>query len=157
MKDNSALDELDKCILFELQSNSSISNVEMARRVNLSPPAVHARIKRLENDGYIRGYVALLDPEKAGFDMLCFIQVSLQIHQIKDVEFFRSAVADMPEVLECHHVTGDFDYLLKVAIKNRKDLQQFLMNKLTPIPCVAKIQTSIVLTEIKSSTALPIE
>jgi len=157
VKEYSELDELDRAILNELQTDSSISNVELARRVSLSPPAVHARVKRLEQLGYIRHYVAVLDREKVGFDMLCFIQVSLQVHQTGQVENFRSTVAKMPEVLECHHVTGPFDYLLKVAICNRMDLQRFLMERLTPIPYIANIQTSLVLTEIKTTTALPIK
>lgn len=157
MKDYSNLDERDVAILNELQSNSGISNVELANRVNLSPPAVHARIKRLEQEGYIRGYVALLDRERLGFDMLCFIQISLAMHQIKDVNNFRELVAGIPEVLECHHLTGNFDYLLKVAVRNRSHLQQFLMENLTTIPYIARIQTSIALTEIKTTTVLPIQ
>lgn len=157
MKENSELDELDRAILDTLQTDSSISNVELARRVNLSPPAVHARVKRLEQLGFIREYVAILDRERVGFDMLCFIQVSLQVHQTGQVENFRSVVSQMPEVLECHHVTGPFDYLLKVAVCNRLDLQRFLMEQLTPIPSIANIQTSLVLTEIKNTTALPLK
>ena len=157
MKENSELDALDRAILGTLQTDSSISNVELARRVRLSPPAVHARVKRLEQLGYIRQYVAVLDREKVGYDMLCFIQVSLQVHQTGQVENFRTVVSRMPEVLECHHVTGPFDYLLKVAICNRLDLQRFLMEELTPIPSIANIQTSLVLTEIKNTTALPLK
>ena len=157
MKQYSQFDDLDRAILRELQANSNISNVELARRVSLSPPAVHARVKRLEQLGYIKQYVAVLDREKVGYDMLCFIQVSLQVHQSGQVTNFRAAVAEMPEVLECHHVTGNFDYLLKVAICNRMDLQRFLMERLTPIPYIARIQTSLVLTEIKSTTALPLD
>ena len=157
MKENSELDALDRAILGTLQTDSSISNVELARRVRLSPPAVHARVKRLEQLGYIRQYVAVLDREKVGYDMLCFIQVSLQVHQTGQVENFRTVVSQMPEVLECHHVTGPFDYLLKVAICNRLDLQRFLMEELTPIPSIANIQTSLVLTEIKNTTVLPLK
>ena len=156
MKQYSELDDLDIAILDHLQKDSSISNVELGRQVQLSPPAIHTRIRRLEELGYIRQYTALLDRERLGFDMLCFIQVSLQIHKTGEVDSFRRSVAEMPEVLECHHLTGDFDYLLKVAVQNRKALQQFLMDRLTPIPCVARIQTSLALTEIKSTTILPI-
>lgn len=157
VKNNSHLDDLDRAILNELQHNSSISNVELARRVDLSPPAVHARIKRLEQLGYIRQYVALLDREKMGYEMLCLVQVSLQVHQPEAVEHFRLCVSAMPEVLECFHVTGNYDYVLKVAFRNQKDLQQFLMNKLTPIPGIAHIHTSLVLTEVKSTTILPLD
>src|SRR5262245_33860792 len=112
------LDDLDKAILRELQMDSRMSNVEVANRVNLSPPAVHARIRRLEQLGYIRQYVTLVDREKIGYDMLCFVSVTLQLHQPDKVESFRQAILQMPEVLECHLVTGDFDYLLKVVVRN---------------------------------------
>lgn len=150
------LDEIDVAILRELQSDGSLSNVELARRVTLSPPATHTRVKALEQMGFIRQYAALLDREKMGYDMLCFITVSLQIHQPETVSRFREAVLNMPEVLECHHVTGDYDYILKVATRNRQDLQRFLMDRLTPLPYIAHIHTRLVLSEIKSTTELPL-
>ncbi|GAB4456162.1 MAG: Lrp/AsnC family transcriptional regulator [Anaerolineae bacterium] len=150
------LDELDQAILQILQQEGRISNVELAGRVNLSPPAVHARLKRLEERGAIRQYVALLDRERIGYDMLCFINVSLQLHQLEQVDNFRQMMLAMPQVLECHHLTGEFDYLLKVVVRNRKALEQFVVNQLTPIPGIARIYTSLVLTEIKSTTALPL-
>jgi len=150
------LDATDQALLRALQADGRASNVELARRVNLSPPATHARVKRLEQAGYIRGYVAILDHEKAGFDLLCFIQIGLQLHQPKQVETFRAAVRGMPEVLEAHHLTGEYDYLLRVVIRNRQDLERFVVDRLTPIPGVARIHTSIVFTEVKSTTAIPV-
>jgi Lrp/AsnC family leucine-responsive transcriptional regulator len=117
---------------------------------------VHARVKRLEEQGLIRGYVALLDRERLGFDMLCFIQISLQLHQVEQVMHFRTAIQQLPEVLECHHVTGEYDYLLKIVVRNRQELERLVMEKLTPIPGVARIHTSLVFSEIKASTALPL-
>ncbi|OQY28067.1 MAG: AsnC family transcriptional regulator [Anaerolineaceae bacterium 4572_5.2] len=149
------LDRLDEAILEILQSEGRISNVDLANRVKLSSSAVHGRIKRLEQRGAIRRYAALLDREKMGYDMLCFINVSLQLHQLEHVESFRQIVHQMPEVLECHHLTGEYDYLLKVVVRSRKDLQHFVVNKLTPVPGIARIYTSVVLMEIKSTTALP--
>ena len=151
------LDNLDKAILQALQSEGRMSNVELAQRINLSPPATHARIKRLEQRGYIRQYVALLDQESVGYDMLCFVHISLQLHQPEQVETIRTTIHQMPEVLECYHVTGEFDYLLKVVIKNRKDLERFVIDRLTPVPGVARIYTSLVLNEVKSTTELPVE
>jgi DNA-binding Lrp family transcriptional regulator len=151
---NSVLDELDRAILLELQKNGRISHVELSRIVNLSPPAIHTRIKRLEQQGYIDRYAALVNRELVGYEMLCFISVSLQVHQLDQVENFRRRVTEMPEVLECYHLTGEYDYLLKVAVYNQKSLQQFLMDKLTPIPGIGRIHTSLVLTEIKHSTVL---
>lgn len=153
---NDALDELDLAILKVLQTDGRIRNVELANRVNLSPPAVHARIKRLEQQGYVKHYAALLDRERMGYDMLCFVHVSLQLHQTEQVRNFRTHIREMPEVLECYHVTGEHDYLLKVVVHNRKDLERFVIDRLTPIPGVARIHTSLVLTEVKSVTTLPL-
>ena len=152
-----ALDNLDKAILRELQTDGRVSNAELARRVNLSPPAIHARLRRLEEQGFIRQYAALLDREKVGYDMLCFVNMNLQLHQQEQMETVRAAILAIPEVLECYSLTGEYDYLLKVAIRNRKDLERFVMHHLTQIPGVHQVHTSIVLTELKSTTALPIE
>ncbi|MFO7583589.1 MAG: Lrp/AsnC family transcriptional regulator [Anaerolineales bacterium] len=151
------LDEIDKRLLRALQSDGRLSNVELARVANLSPPATHARLRRLEKEGVIRQYAAVMDREKTGYDLLCFIHVSLQMHQLEQVEKFRQATRQMPEVLECHHITGEYDYLLKVALRNRKDLERFLVDRLTPIPGVGRIHTSLVLTEVKATMALPLE
>lgn len=150
------LDAQDLAILRELQAGS-VSNVELAQRVNLSPPATHARVKRLERDGFIRNYVALLDREMIGYDLLCFVTVSLKLHKPEELNHFIETIQRAPEVLECFQVTGDYDYILKVAIKNRQDLQRFLMDCLTPIPAVERLHTRVVLTEVKSTTALPLD
>lgn len=154
---NILLDNLDKSLLRALQADGRLSNVELARKINLSPPATHTRLRKLEKDGYIRQYTAIVDREKAGFDLLCFIHISLQMHQVAQVEKFREATRQMPEVLECHHITGEYDYLLKVVLHNRKDLERFVVDKLTPIPGVARIHTSLVFTEVKSTMTLPLE
>ncbi len=151
------MDDIDKAILTELQADGSISNAELARRVSLSPPAIHARIKRLEDAGYIRQYVALLDREKIGYDMLCLVNVTLMMHQRDNIDGFRDTIISLPEVLECYSVTGEFDYLLKVAVRSRQELEAFLMDKLTSIPGIARVTTSIILTEIKYTTALSID
>jgi Lrp/AsnC family transcriptional regulator, leucine-responsive regulatory protein len=150
------LDEIDTAVLDILQKNNRMTNAELARQVNLSPPAVHARVKRLEREGYIDGHVALLNRERAGYDLLCFVQVSLMVHQFDQVRQFREIVVGLPEVLECHHVTGEFDYLLKVTLRNRADLERFVVNELTPLPGVARIYTSLVLTEVKVKTQIPL-
>lgn len=149
------LDAIDCQILTLLQDDGRISNAELARRIDLSPPATYMRLKALEDQGYVRRYVALLEPEKLGFDLLCFVQVTLQIHSLAQIQSFRTAIQGMPEVLECHHVTGEYDYLLKVVVRNRKDLETFLLERLTPTPGVARIHTSMVLSEVKFSTTLP--
>ena len=152
-----SLDGTDKTILRLLQADGRVSNAEIARRVGLSAPATHSRVKRLEEAGVVRRYATLLDREAMGFDMVCFISVSLQLHQFDAIERFKELVQDMPEVLECHHITGEFDYLLKAVFRNRDELQEFVVNKLTPIPGMARINTSLVLIEIKATQQLPIE
>lgn len=150
------LDEIDQLILEELQMNARISNVELARRVNLSPPAIHARIKRLEDNQIIQRYVALINRQEADFDLLCFVRVRLQLHDITKVTRFHQAIQEMPEILECHHLTGEYDYLLKVVAHNTEGLENFLVNQLTPVPGIAQIHTSLVLREVKNTTIIPL-
>ena len=147
-------DELDRLILQELQQDARISNAELARRVELSPPATLARIRRLEESGLIQGYSAKVDRKLAGYDLLCFVSVSLQVHDTEQLYAFRNAVREIPRVLECHHVTGDYDYLLKVVAHDTADLEDFLVNQLTPAPGVARIHTSVVLSETKPPSSL---
>lgn len=148
------LDALDIQILDILQKESQISNAELARRVNLSPPATHTRIKRLESEGFINRQVAILNPEKLGFDLLCYVFISTNIHQAEQLDILENALEAMPEILECHCLTGEYDYLLKVVIRDRRELDSFIrkLNKLG----ISRIQTNLSLREIKHSTVLPI-
>lgn len=154
--DHPTLDAIDRDILRLLQADGRLSNQDLARRIGLSPPATHARVRRLERSGVIARYAAIVDPELAGFDLLCFVHVGLRGHGRDDVDRFREVIAAVPEVLECHHVTGEHDYLLRVALRGRRDLERFLVERLAPIPGVARIQTSLVIREVKRTTALPI-
>jgi len=138
---NKGLDNVDLQILAILQREVHISNAELARRVNLSPPATHTRVKRLENEGYIDQQVAILNQEKLGFDLLCYIFMSTNNHQEKEIEELENSLKTMTEILECHCLTGAYDYLLKVVIRDRQDLNQFIrkLNKLG----VSRIQTNL--------------
>jgi DNA-binding Lrp family transcriptional regulator len=153
---NNQLDEIDKELLRFLQEDSRLSNIELARRVSLSPPATYARVRRMEEQGLIARSTVIVDREQAGFDLLCFVQIGLQVHQFEKVEHFRQLIGSLPEVLECHHITGEYDYLLKVVLRNRKELERFIVERLTPIPGMARIHTSLVLNEVKSTTILPL-
>ena len=150
------LDEIDSTLLTILQEDARLSNAELARRVDLSATGLHKRLRRLQDAGVIARYVAVVDREAVGFDMLCFVQVTLQRHAPDAVENFRREVQTMPEVLECHHLTGEFDYLLKVVVRNRKHLEQFILHTLTPVRGMDKIRTSLVLSEIKAMAAIPV-
>lgn len=151
------LDRSDKEILKALQENARISNVDLAKRVFLSPPATHARVKRLEQDGLIKKYVAMLDRDKTGHDCMCFISVSLELHQTEKQQQFFNAIQHMPQVLECYHLTGESDYLLKVIIRNNREMEEFITQSLLPMPGMAHVRTSVVLREIKSDTALSMD
>ena len=149
------LDKLDKIILQELQHNARISNTDLARCIGLSPSATLTRVKHLEEQKYVQQYTTRINRQLIGYDLLCFISVSLERHQVSQVTSFHDAIQDMPEVLECHHLTGDHDYLLKVVAKNTVDLENFLVHRLTPINGVARIYTSVVLSEVKAPAAIP--
>ena len=150
------VDDLDREILALIQEDGRISNAELSRRLNLSPPATHARVRRLEREGFIEGYAGLLSRDKLGYDLLSFVLVGLSVHQYEHVYGFRERVLAMPEVLECYNITGEYDYLLKVVLRNREDLERFVVGQLTPLPGVARLLTSLVLSEVKSSIKLPI-
>jgi len=152
-----SLDCIDRELLTALQRDARQTNAELARQVNLSATGLHKRLRRLEEAGVIKGYVAQVDREAVGYDMLCFVQVTLQRHEPDAVDNFRREVQSMPEVLECHHLTGEFDYLLKVIVCNRKHLEYFILNTLTPVRGMDKIRTSLVLSEIKATAAIPMD
>jgi DNA-binding Lrp family transcriptional regulator len=151
------LDKKDRQLLGHLQSTARMTNAELARRVDLSPTGVQKRLRKLEERGIVEGYVTLVDREALGFDMLCFVQVTLQRHEPEAVHRFREIVQTLPEVMECHHITGEYDYLLKVIVRNRKHLEQFLVETLTPIPGMDKLRTSLVLSEIKNTIEVPLD
>jgi Lrp/AsnC family transcriptional regulator, leucine-responsive regulatory protein len=150
------LDEIDRAILSILQAEGNIKDADLARRIKLSAPATHARIRRLEQDGFITGYRAEIDRDKVGFGLMCFVQISLLSHQHELESELRDAVVALPEVVECYQVTGQSDYLLKVVLRDRKHLEAFLNKSLTSMLKDVRMQTSVVLTEIKATHALPL-
>ena len=150
------LDELDRDILRHLLADGRMRNLDLARAVGLSPAATHARVRRLEERGVITGYAARVDAELAGLDLLCLISIGIGLHQQDAVARVRKALGELPEVLECHHVTGQYDYQLKVVLPDRRALERFVVEKLTPLPGIARIHTSVVLATVKDTAALPI-
>lgn len=150
------LDGIDLAVLREIQKDSRISNNELARRINLSQPATHARLKRLKKLGVIKQHVSLLDHEKLGLEFICFFQIRLQAHSEEVLTRFEEEICRFPEVLECHCLTGESDYLIKGIFRNQHELEQFLRSRLTTLPHVMQITTSLVLSEIKATTMLPL-
>ena len=150
------LDDLDRRLLTLLQGDGRATSVELARRLGLSPPGLQRRMRRLEAAGVIRGYAALVDRAAVGLDLLCFVEVKLAHHRPDCVARFRDEVQAIPEVLECHYLTGESDYLIKIVVPNHKALETVLFEGLMRIDGVDRIHTSIVVNEVKASTALPL-
>lgn len=150
------LDRIDRKILRALQADGRLSNVELARRVNLSPTPCLERVRRLERAGYIRGYRADLAPDKLGAGLLVFVQVILDRTTPDVFEQFREAAAALPEVIECHMVAGGFDYLLKVRVRDMPAYRHFLGERLTALGGVAQTHTYVVMEEVKSDAPLPV-
>ncbi|MEJ2552883.1 MAG: Lrp/AsnC family transcriptional regulator [Gammaproteobacteria bacterium] len=151
------LDKFDREILQELQKYGRMSNQELAEAVNLSPSPCLRRVRRLEDEGYIEGYVALLNARKLGLNLMAFIQISMDKHTPERFTEFDKIVTALPEVLECHLITGQAaDYLLKVIVEDMDAYQQFLLNKITRIEGVSGVHSSFVLRSPVKSTALPL-
>ncbi len=150
------VDDLDRQLLAYLQKDARVPTAELARRLHLSGPGLQKRLRKLENQGVIRGYSTVVDREAVGLDLLCFIHVTLAHHRPNSVKQFPEKIKNMPEVLECHFLTGEFDYLLKVVVANHDHLQKFLFGKLMKAGGVDRTRTSIVVKEVKTSTSLPL-
>jgi len=150
------MDAIDLRILAELQNDSSLTNVELARRVHLSPSPCLARVKALETTGVIRRYVALADPKALGLGLSVFISISLKEQSKSALAEFERRIAEHDEVMECYLMTGDSDYLIRVAIADITALEKFILEQLTPIPGIEKIRSSFALKQVRYKTALPL-
>lgn len=150
------LDATDWKILARLQDDARLSNVELARAVNLSPSPCLARVRRLEEGGLIGSYVTLLDPLRLGLTVSVFIQVRLERQVEKALETFEAAIAERPEVMECYLMTGDSDYMLRVMVADVQALERFIVDFLAKIPGVGNLKSSFALKQVKYKTALPL-
>jgi DNA-binding Lrp family transcriptional regulator len=151
------LDAIDLRILAELQADAGLSNVELARRVHLSPSPCLARVRALETEGLIRQYVALLDAQKLGLHLNVFISISLKQQSRKALQAFEDSISTREEVMECYLMTGDADYLIRVAVPDMPALERFILEQLSPIPQVEKIRSSFALKQVRYKTALPLK
>ena len=154
---NQPLDKIDIQILQCLQTDSSLSNVELAEKVCLSPSPCARRVKILHDHGYFRGSVTLLEPAKVGLSVNVFIQVSLSHLAKKNLQQFEQVVASWPEVMECYLMTGDFDYLIRVAVPDLHAYQRFLDTRLTLVKGVDNIRSSFSLKQVRYKTELPLD
>ncbi len=151
------LDSIDKQIVEILQAEGRITNAELAKKIHMSPPPTLERVKKLEKNGVIKKYVALCDPAKVDKGTLMFVEVTLDRHGSKVVEGFMEAVKEVEEVMECHHITGDADFLIKIAVKDIPAYEKLVLKSLTNLPQVQHLKTLVVLSTIKNETSYKIE
>ena len=151
-----ALDETDRRILRALQRRGRVSNADLAEQVHLSASACHRRVQRLEADGYVTGYVALLDARRIGLPATVFVEITLSAQESAVLEAFEKAVARVPDVLECHLMAGTADYILKLVAEDTEDFARIHRQYLTRLPGVAKMTSSFALRTVCQTTALPV-
>lgn len=150
------MDKTDRSILLLLQKDGKITIKEIAERLNLTTTPIFERVKKLEREGYIKSYKAILDRKKAGLQLMVFCNVTLNLHQTDFLKKFEKDIQQFPEVVECYHVAGMFDYLIKIYAENMERYQDFLSNKLASLENISKVQSSFVMTEVKDFSYLPI-
>ena len=150
------IDNIDKKILETLQEDGRIKNSDLAKIINISPPPTSERVKKLEKNGYIKKYVALVDPTKVGITCFTYVEVTLIRHGKDAIERFMSSIVELNEVLECHHITGGADFLLKIATKDIPTYEQFIIHPLTALPDVQHLKTLVVLSTLKQETKIPV-
>jgi len=151
------LDENDKKILAYLQEDAKLTTKQLAYYLNLTVTPVFERVKKLEKAGYIQKYVALADKKKLGKQLTVFCHVSLKDHDKKMIHHFEQQVIRIPEIMECHNIAGEFDYMLKIVTDDMETYHRFIYNKLAAIENIANMNSSFVMNELKYSTAFSLE
>jgi Lrp/AsnC family leucine-responsive transcriptional regulator len=149
---NNQLDAIDLGILYLLEKDSRTAHKEIAYAFNKSVTAIHVRIKRLQDEGYIKKYTVIVDHKKVGRGLIAYTQVQITQHSHSSLYDFQREVVKLKEVMECSHMTGAFDFLLKIAIRDMDEYNALLMNKLSKLPDVAKMESFFVMSEAKRET-----
>ncbi len=150
------LDEKDIQILKILQDDGRITNADLAKQIELSPPSALQRVRRLERAGFIRGYTALLDPEALGYGITVWAMMSLTLHQDQPIEKFREGIQQIPEVVECYNVSGEYDFLLKILVADIHAYERLMREKLSRIEGIRNLHSSFVLGVTKHTTHVPV-
>ena len=150
------LDRYDKAILVELQQDGRISNVQLAGLVSLSESACLRRVRALEQAGLIERYVALLNQKEAGLSGTVFVNIALRREEQSELAAFEAAVQNIPEVMECYLMTGEFDYLLRLVIADMADFERLHNEALTRLPGVARVNSSVAIRTVRKTTKLPL-
>jgi DNA-binding Lrp family transcriptional regulator len=154
---SSTLDRIDRRLLRELQGDARLTTAELAGRVALSASPCWRRVKRMEEEGVITGYHARIDAAKLGYDVLAFVHVTLERHDAKLGAQFEDAVARIPEVVACHNVSGQYDFLLQVVARDLHGFGEFARSAIRGLPGVKEINSSFSLKEVKAALALPVD
>jgi Lrp/AsnC family transcriptional regulator, leucine-responsive regulatory protein len=147
------MDATDRLIIGLLQHDAKLTNKEIADKIGKSVTPVYERIRKLEKEGLIRAYVALIDRRKAGISLLAYTNVQLKEHSFPMLKAFEKAIVKLDEVMECNHMTGSYDYLLKIAVQDMNQYQDFIINKLSRLANIGTVQSSFVMNEIKHGSA----
>ena len=156
MQDYGNLDRIDRRILHELQQDGRLTNSALAERITLSESSCLRRVRRLEEGGMLRGYVALVDQSKAGYPDNVFVTITLESQQQADMAAFEREVKKLPEVMECHMMSGEADYLLRVIVRDARDYERIHSRFLTRLPGVDRVHSSFALRTVLKRTELPI-
>ncbi|HAA10309.1 MAG TPA: AsnC family transcriptional regulator [Cytophagales bacterium] len=151
------LDKIDRKILEILQVNAKITNAQLSKEIGLSPAPTLERVKKLEQAGIIRSYHAKLDNEKIGLGVSTFVHVTLMGHNKENMNAFVEAIQNIDEVIECHHVTGSGDFVLKIVAHDISSYQKLMLEKISEIPVVDGLQSMVILSTYKDSKKMPIE
>jgi len=151
------LDAIDRRILSMLQDNGKATNKEIANDLGMSITPIYERIKKMEEAGYIRSYTAIVDKDMLGYKLIAYCQVKLDVHKRQFLKQFEQEVDQLDEVVECYHMTGQDDYLLKVIVKDMSDYQHFISDKLAALDNIGSVRSSFVMTEVKWQVSVPVE
>jgi Lrp/AsnC family transcriptional regulator, leucine-responsive regulatory protein len=150
------LDQIDRKILEILQNNAKITNAQLSKEVGLSPAPTLERVKKLEQTGIIQSYHAKLDPAKIGLGVSTFVHVGLKGHNKENIEIFLNAIREIDEIIECHHVTGTGDFVLRVIAKDITSYQRLMLEKVSEISVVDNLQSMVILSTFKEKKSMPI-
>jgi Lrp/AsnC family transcriptional regulator, leucine-responsive regulatory protein len=156
MKGNIKLDGTDRKILEILQRNSNITNAQLAKEIGLSPAPTLERVNKLETSGVIRSYHAVIDPASVGLGVSTFVMATLKGHNKENINKFITAIKSVDEIIECHHITGSGDFILKIVCGDIASYQQLMLDKVSNIEVVDSLQSMVILSTFKDSKALPI-
>lgn len=150
------IDDIDLNILRILQQNGRITNVQLSQEIGLSPAPTLERVKKLEANGFIESYHALINAEKLGLGIMVFIEISIHVHDDKELEDFMREMEEMPEIAECYHITGEYDFLIKTYARDIAEYQKFILQRIVRGRYVKKVHSKVVLGSVKKSVILPL-